>query len=32
MIQRQSRFSRADQESVNTLLQAYTVNVIKEEG
>ncbi|KAK3307772.1 uncharacterized protein B0T15DRAFT_508306 [Chaetomium strumarium] len=27
-----SRFSRADQESVNTLLQAYTVNAIKEEG
>ncbi|KAK4111496.1 hypothetical protein N656DRAFT_846248 [Canariomyces notabilis] len=30
--QRQSRFSRVDQESVNTLLQAYTVSAIEEEG
>jgi hypothetical protein len=31
-VQRQSRFSGADQESVNALLQAYTVSAIEEEG
>ena len=31
-VQQQSRFSGADQESVNALLQAYTVSAIEEEG
>jgi hypothetical protein len=31
-VQRQSRFSRADQESVNAFLQAYTVSAVEEEG